>query len=140
MTQRRIVDQNTLRIVIGVQVGRAVFQVEGEQVRRKFLGRLVQHLGKLGKALQQSSLTLGHKRLEAGTGKCAFVTALALLPLRQHRADARMRILHVVNRIFLGLEEGQIDVEGEFGLGLPADQEKRTASRPAQSISSRSVT
>ena len=46
------------------------------------------------------------------------------LPLREHRANAGVRILHVVHRIFVVFLHSQIDIKCVFGVGFAAEQEE----------------
>jgi hypothetical protein len=61
--------------------------------------------------------------------------------LGQHRADAGMGVLHVEHRVLVVLLERQVDVEGELGVGLAADQEEahRVAAGPVDQVAQRDV-
>ena len=43
---------------------------------------------------------------------------------QQHRANARMGVLHVINGVFVVLGQRQVDVKDVFGVGLAAEQEE----------------
>ena len=47
----------------------------------------------------------------------------ALAELAHHAGDARMRVLHVVDRVVVGLRAGEVDVEDELRIGFARDQE-----------------
>lgn len=51
-----------------------------------------------------------------------------------------MGVLQIVDGIFVTVFLGKINVENEFSISLAGNEEKRAASRPAQSTKSRSVT
>ena len=60
---------------------------------------------------------------DVALAELAIVRVALLLQLAQHAADARVRVLHVVDRIVVALRARQVDVEDELRIGLRATQE-----------------
>ena len=115
--QGQVVDEEALGSVVGMERGRQVAQVEGHIVRRQVGGGARQHLGVFGQ--------LQHQRLLGGGDQQRQVRRVQpVLPLRQHRADAGVRVLHVEHRVLVVGLQRQVDVEDELGVGLAADQEE----------------
>ena len=90
-------------------------QVKGNQMRTQFIlcaGKYIRIIGQFG----QQSVFMGRNQ----RGKIHIVqNGLVSAPLREDGTDTRMGILYVIDRIFVGLRKRQIDVEYEFGIGLP---------------------
>ena len=120
-----VVDQEPLGIIVTVEIGGQVLEVEGDQVRREFArgGRELRR--EIGEAAQQRFL-VGARRAARGPRRRSAprrrVARDARLP--QHRRDARVRVLHVVDGVLLGLRAGEVDVEDELAVGLARHQEE----------------
>ena len=115
-------------------------QVEGHVVRGEFGGCAGEHVGVGGQGQHQRGLGGRGQQRQVGPGQRGHVAA-AGAPLRQHRADARMRVLHIEHRVLVVLLEREVDVEHELGVGLAAEHEKahRVAAGPVDQVAQRDV-
>ena len=114
--QRRVVDQKTLGRIVRVKARRHLAEVEREVVRRKLVRRLAIASGKRA-SVRISAASLGAVRRASS----ASLASKACVPCsachwRQHRADARVCVLHVEHRVVVVALERQVDVEHELGV------------------------
>ena len=75
--------------------------------------------------------------LQFGVGQRCQIACV----LRQHRTDARMRVLHIEHRILVVGLQRQIDVEDKLRVGLAAAEEKAhgIAAGPVDQVAQRDV-
>ena len=121
---RGVVDQEPLGIIVTVEFLGQILEVERDLVRREVARRVGELPGKVGEPAQQRLLVRARRaprgrasRMRSG----ASASRDARLP--QHRAHARMRVLHVVDGVVLRLRAREVDVEHELGVGLARHEE-----------------
>ena len=89
-------------------------------MRREAARRFGQEIRKLRELLQQGQL--------AGMGQWPKISSHqgfhVNTTLTDHAVNPRMRILHVVHRVFIGGLLREVDVEHELGVGLARDEKK----------------
>jgi len=125
VAQSGIIHQKTLGVVVGVEISGQVFQPERERMRGQFIGGLGNHLGIGGQPRHQRKLPLGRQRRQAHGAQAGLQgSRTGAHGLGEHRADPGMRVLHVIDRVFIGARHGQIDIEHEFAVGLALDEKE----------------
>ncbi len=119
-----VVHEDALGVVVAVVAGGQVAQVEGHVMRCLALGGCRQHLGVLGQLQHQGLGLRAFQGRQIHIPERSDIAAAGFLPGPQHRLDARMRVLHVIDRVVVVLRHGQIDIECVLRIGLAREQEE----------------
>mmetsp|Transcript_20389 Transcript_20389/g.78156 ORF Transcript_20389/g.78156 Transcript_20389/m.78156 type:complete len:636 (-) Transcript_20389:435-2342(-) len=127
--------------VVGMVGAGQVAGVEGHVMRRQAGGRAGQHVGVGGELEHQRLLGRRGQQAQVGGSDAADVAAHVGRPFADHGADAGMGVLHIEHRVLVVLLQRQVDVEGELGVGLAADQEEahRVAAGPVHQVAQRHI-
>ena len=115
-----VLDDDALGVVERVERGGEVLQVVAEHVGRMVARRLREHLRVFGDGGEKLPGGFTRERGEVRTGEFGVGgNRVALLKgLREDRADARMGVLQVVDRVLVALLLRERHVEDEFGVAL----------------------
>ena len=97
--QRGVIHQHPLCIVVAVQLAGEIPQIKSDLMRGQFISGFFQHLGIVGQRSHQSCFA----RRYQGRQICRHQRGLITSPLREHRADAGVCILHVIHGVLVRL-------------------------------------
>ena len=122
-----------------------IAQIKRHIVRRQGSGCVGQHLRVLGQLEHQCRLGGRQQQRQVRLRQTAHKVALVGVffdVLLNHRANSRMRVLHIKHRVFVVLLQRQIHIEGVFGVGLAAEQEEahRVFAGPLNQVAQRHIT
>ena len=105
-------------------------------MRRQIARRGFDHFAELGQLVGDGQFARIAEQRQVGLGQRRQIAG----PLVDHRADAGMGVLDVIDRVFVGLALGQIEVEIEVLVGLAQRVEEAAGIVADFRRSSRSVT
>ncbi|KAG1258835.1 hypothetical protein G6F65_015455 [Rhizopus arrhizus] len=114
-----VVNQHAFGGVPGMEIRGAVAQPERDVMRRQVLGGQGHHVREFSQALHQREFGRGGQQRRIGGGHVSGRHAGVV----DHRADARVGVLDVIDGVLVALGQRQVHVEHEFGVGAALDQE-----------------
>src|SRR6185295_15053314 len=98
-----VVDDERVRVVVSVKITGEIAQVVRELMRLERARRSFQQLGIISDATDQRLLVRLAQSRDVAFAELAIVNVTLLLQLPEDAADARVRVLHVVDRILFAL-------------------------------------
>ena len=97
-----------------MELARQVPQVVREMVRLTLRGGIGNELRILGQLVGQVLFLVKRQQREVANTFVAAALCTFLGQFSKHAADARVGILNVIDRVFIGLGASQIDIEGQL--------------------------
>jgi hypothetical protein len=104
-------NQELVRVVVRMQVGRQRVEVVREQVRRVHARRHVDAFRETADGSHQRHFVLLGQQVQRCLSDGRVVALVHLLEVAEHAADAGVGILDVVDRVIAGARLGQVEVE-----------------------------
>ena len=100
--------------------GGQILQIEGDHVRRQIARRRFDDFRKFAQLCRQRQFIRAVEPRQVDPVERSFIA----VPLHQYRADAGVRILDVIDGVFVGLAGGQIEIEIQMLVGFAQHVEK----------------